>query len=101
MNESLPLRDLFPSFVGNFKRSLRTTKPYGISYGYVLGNILLETAPRFNGDLISGWDCNHEVGPHTHPGGSLLLLTVQILILRLWKSSFRHGDIHDFSSKNK
>lgn len=101
MNESLPLRDLLPSFAGNFKRSLTTTKPDDISYRYVLGNILLETAPRFNVDLISGWGCNHEVGPHTHAGGSLLLLMVQILILRLWKSSFTHGDIHDFSSKNK
>lgn len=49
INEWLPLRDLFPSFAGNFKRALRSIKP-GISYRNVLGNRLLEIAPRFNGN---------------------------------------------------
>lgn len=43
-------RDLFPSFSGIFKRSLNAIKPDDISYGSVLGNTLLETAPRFNGN---------------------------------------------------
>ena len=53
INESLTARELFPSCAGNFKRSLRTIKPDDISSGYVLGNTLLGTAPRFNGNQNS------------------------------------------------
>lgn len=137
-------RDLFPSFEGIFKWSLKTTKSDDISYGYVLGNTLLETAPSFPGLMGTSahleWGrirpgYHHEVGPHAHrralgPGpvgsqhhlalckgksmwnwvtgwgrGGITNATNNGSWYRFgysdWKSSFRQGDIQDFSSKHK
>ena len=57
--ESLSIRDLFPSFAGNFKRSLKAIKPDDISFGNILGNTLLEIVSRFEGSQRSSgsrWD---------------------------------------------
>ena len=57
--ESLSIRDLFPSFAGNFKRSLKAIKPDDSSFGNVLGNTLLEIVSWFDGNQRSSgsrWD---------------------------------------------
>ena len=52
-NESLSVRDLFSSFAGNFKRSLKAIKPDDISSRDVPGNTLLEIVSRLDGNQRS------------------------------------------------
>lgn len=52
---------LSPFFAGNFKRSLRTTGS-DISYANVPGNVLLEIAPRLNGNMHSSGTRLDEAG---------------------------------------
>lgn len=47
------MRDLFSSFAGNFKRSLKAIKPDDISSGDVPGNTWLEIVTRLDGNQHS------------------------------------------------
>lgn len=52
-SESVSVRDLFSSFAGNFKRSLKAIKPDDISSGDVPGNTWLEIVTRLDGNQHS------------------------------------------------